>query len=315
MALTETGTAAMTPATNTPGAPNAALKETAAPGDGVDLQHPLAAHVTVDPVTGLNLAPDARRWYAIMGFASSSRAEIPVDDGKWELWGLNQFYRHIARADRWFDIHANWREELVPGTDHEGWLSTCGMPVYMGEAQPSIPTSVTYPLKAVIAHFGVDYFTSSIAYMVALALYEIEVRVDRELAQALEGGLDPRSILVVQRQLYESHTIGLFGIDLIVGEEYFYQKSCCEFWLGVASARGICIHLPNASALCKTPYRYGYEREPDTILKLSEFVEAKKQIEAQKEAALRTAFTLDGAIQRDEYWKQLIELRLRGAAR
>jgi len=63
---------------------------------------------------------------------------------------------------------------------HIRYLSKCGVPVYMQEADTRIPTSVRYPIEAVTESLGLPdvegrkrlYMTSSPAWMLALALYE-----------------------------------------------------------------------------------------------------------------------------------------------
>lgn len=303
-------------------AANSALKEAPQPGDGYVRDHAHAAHVAVlDAAAGV-VAPSARKRIAICGFASSSRHLIPVNDPTWEVWGLNQLYRHIPRADRWFDIHRNWNEEVVPGTDYVGWIKECGIPFYMADPQPDLPTSVRFPIERLIAKFGVDYFTSTIAFMLALAIDEIDQKVEARLvaesvvALGVPEGDRPvvSEIPARVRQLYSEYEIGVFGVDLVVGEEYFDQKPCAEFWLGVASTgRGITVFLPPQSALCKQAYRYGYEKEPQSTVKLSELRAHAANLHREREQLMRELYMRDGALQADEYWGQLTELRQRGA--
>lgn len=298
---------------NTPGAPNSALKEPApAPEDGVNPNHPAAAHVQIVDVETARVVT-TRKKYAICGFASSTRGQVPVNDPEWEIWGMNQLYRHIPRADRWFDLHWNWNSELVPGTDHEGWIRDSGIPVYMTKHHDHLPTSVRFPLETLMDHFGgIDYFTSSVAHMMALAIWEIDLQVEARLrresvATAAEG-------LRRARELYAEYTIGLFGIDLVVGEEYFWQKACAEFWIGTAAlGRGIVVYVPPQSALCKQLFRYGYQTEPESVIKPAEIRAHMAAISKEREEALKRVYMLDGALQVDEHWAEVIDLRLRGA--
>jgi hypothetical protein len=288
---------------------NSALKETPKPGEGVDPQHEHAAHITILDREKALVQTD-RKKYAICGFASSTRDLIPIADPTWEIWGMNQLYRHIARADRWFDVHWNWNSELVPGTDHEGWIRDSGIPVYMTETHAHLPTSVRFPLD-VLMHEFTDYFTSTVAHMMALAIWEIDAKVEASL-DALPK-LTAREFLKHRQQLYAEYSIGLFGIDLIVGEEYFWQKTCAEFWIGAAAiGRGINVFIPPTSALCKQRFRYGYETEPPTIIKPNELGRHRAALAAEQERVKRQLYMLDGAMQTDEYWTELIELRLRG---
>lgn len=308
-----------------PGSRNSALKEAPPkPGDGVDPNHPARATdvVIVDRAAGL--VTGTRRKFAVCGFASSSRGMIPVHDPTWEIWGLNQLYRHIARADRWFDIHYYWDSEVVPGTEGDGpgsyraWLAGSGVPVYMHHLVDGQPTSVRYPIEQVIAHHEADYFTSTIAFMLALAVMEIDRRVDAEVAarlrrmrkadiEALPGG-----VRGLAKSVYGTYAIGVFGVDLIVGTEYFHEKPCAEYWLGAASTRGIQVALPPPSALCKQRFRYGYEKEPDLIVKLSEIETQAAEMQKEIDECVKKYDFLNGAKQNNEYWRQVIELRLRG---
>lgn len=129
------------------------------------------------------------------------------------------------------DIHVNWDEANVEGTDHRAWLRDCGIPVLMTRTHPDLPTSVAFPLDAIL-QIGPDYLTSSVAFYIAWGI----------------------------SQGYRE--IALFGIDLVVGTEYEVQKACAEFWLGVAHGRGIHVRLPPGCALLTQTHRYGYEREP-----------------------------------------------------
>lgn len=305
-ALADTITAA-----NTAGAPNSALKEAATPNDEYRINHPAAARVRIlDRERGV-VAPSGRKQFAICGFAGSTRAMVPVNDPTWEVWGLNQLYRHLPRADRWFDIHWNWDKETVPGTDYRGWVKDCGIPFYMIGTQPDLPTTVRFPIERLMQTQGADYFTSTIAFMLALAVDEIDQAVDRRVRA---GELQPAASLSQALQaLYAEYAIAIFGVDLVVGEEYFWQKACAEYWCGVASGKGIRVIIPPQSALCKQLYRYGYEAEPQSLIKQSEVEKHAKMLTDKRTECMQQLYMLDGALQVDEYWKQVLELRLRGS--
>lgn len=311
--------------------PNAALKEPAPkPGDGVDRAHRLAANLRVldreRGVVGTADGSPRRKKIAICGFASSTRHYIlqSCNDPSWEIWGLNQLYRHIPRADVWFDIHHNWDQEVVPNTDHRKWARECGIPFYMMRPEPDIPTAVRYPIEPIIGIYTADYFTSTIAYMLALALLEIDARVQadmqkwlRDLASKGDGEvlLHPEfHIQDVVRQHYAQYTVGVFGVDLVVGGEYFHEKPCAEFWIGaLAIGRGIELAIPRESALCKQLHRYGYEKEPDQLLKSEEIEKNSAHLQAERDEQLKKLYMLEGAMQMNERWKSVIELRARGA--
>lgn len=177
---------------------------------------------------------ERRKKVAIVGFSESSRHLAPYNDPEWEIWAMNQLYRHIPRATRWWEMH-KYPDYLtidqVPGTDYAGWLNKCPIPVYMVDRRDDVPNSIRFPIEDMVETFG-DYFYSTISYMIALAIVE---------------GFE---------------TIGLWGIDLAHESEYEYQKPSAEYLLGIARGRGINLVIPQQSALLKGLYRYGYQDMP-----------------------------------------------------
>lgn len=181
-----------------------------------------------------DVTTERRKKVAIVGFSESSRHLAPYDDPEWDIWAMNQLYRHIPRATAWWEMHQrkDFLADQVPGTDYLKWLKECPIPIYMIDKFEDIPNSIKYPIEDMVATFG-DYFYSTISYMIA---------------QAIVDG-------------YEE--IGLWGIDLSHDSEYEYQKPSAEYLLGVAIGRGIAISLPSQTALLKGQYRYGYQTMPD----------------------------------------------------
>jgi len=216
--------------------------------------HPQAAHVKIlDAKAGI--VERTRSKVCIVGYAEFSRHLAWYEDPDCEIWGVNQLSRFIPRADRWFQMHTDWNDNTkwAEGTDQAKWLRECPIPVYMIDPDPAIPNSVHYPIERVMAELGThDYFTSTIAFMVALAI--------------AEGFKE----------------IGIYGIDLIIGREYFFEKACVEFYLGIAHARGIEYHKPEGCALLWQSHRYGYEVEPDYgFFSLSKLKDRTQQLSKQ----------------------------------
>ena len=89
----------------------------------------------------------------------------------------------------------------------------------------------SYPIKGIISLFGIDYFTSTVDYAIALAIYK---RFDE---------------------------INIYGVNMINSEEYSYQKPGVEYWIGQAMGRGIKVNVfGKQSTILKTKDRklYGY---------------------------------------------------------
>lgn len=182
----------------------------------------------------LDVTGNKRKKVAIVGFAESTRHLAPYDDDSYEIWAMNQLYRHIPRATRWWEMHRrqDFLADQVPGTDYLKWLQECPIPIYMVDKFEDIPNSVRYPIEDMEAKFG-NYFMSTISYMFALAI--------------IEG--------------FEE--ISIWGIDLSHDSEYEYQKPSAEYFLGIAIGRGITVRIPEQSALLRGQYKYGYEAMPD----------------------------------------------------
>ncbi len=101
---------------------------------------------------------------------------------------------------------------------------------------PEYPSVQAYPLEQLVEYFGRDYFTSGVAYAIALAAAQHDVA-----------------------------EIGLFGIDLIHDTEYADQRPCAEYWLGRAEGLGIHVTTHPDSAVLRQRYRYGYESENELV--------------------------------------------------
>ena len=294
----------------------AALKE--APTEGIDPQHPCAGKAEIlDARNGLVefYMPDGvtvRKKLALCGFASSSREMAPWTDPDWVIFGMNQLNRHIPRADAWFEIHKEWNEAVVPGTDHAGWLRQCGIPVFMTDDAATFPTQVRFPIERLIGKFN-DYFTSTVAFMLAWAIDHI----DRHVEAALDAApplASARDVAALTRSLYREWSIGVYGIDLVVGEEYSWQRPCAEYYLGQALARDIALHIPKPSALLKQRYRYGYLMEPDDLIKDSDLEKRRVTLVNNLQAHSDQVCRFQGALDELKYWIELRSLREKGAS-
>ncbi|MGE0214006.1 MAG: hypothetical protein AB7S41_20135 [Parvibaculaceae bacterium] len=163
-----------------------------------------------------------------------------------ELWGINCL-GDILRCDRVFHMDDVRVQEGRAAMNPEGniaamlrWLRTHPGPIYTSNPHPDYPGLVPFPLEALL-NARLDgghspYFNSTAAYAIAFAVY-----------------------LGVKR-------ISLFGIDYTLPNVHSGEcgRACCEYWLGVASARGITITVPEQSSLLDAcaPERellYGYD--------------------------------------------------------
>ena len=170
------------------------------------------------------------RQVAIIGLADSTHGDAPYLDSDWELWGLPWDEERWLYFDRLFDIHPlECIKEAIPSfyqPDYLSILKSLEYTVYMQKAYSDIPNAIEYPLEEVSALVG-DYYNSSIAYMLAMAIFE---EVDK---------------------------IGVWGVDMSApgqpghANEYRDERPNCEYLLGFAKAKGIEIYLPEKCPLLK----------------------------------------------------------------
>jgi hypothetical protein len=188
------------------------------------------------------------RSVAILGMSGPSNLKANELSPGVELWGMNMCHTFLTRrAQRWFQMHHRMHAYRFKGDvtghfgrpkSHEDWLQSCGIPVYMQEEDPAIPTSYRYPIERVVDHVG-GYLTSTVALMIALALAD---------------GVEELTLL---------------GIYMNTGPEYTDQRPCIEYLLGFARAQGVKVVLPLDCYLTKAPlYAYSEFREPMSTLEL-----------------------------------------------
>lgn len=162
-----------------------------------------------------------------------------------EVWAINTFGDVIAHDRLFFmdDVVNVMRD--IEETDDERlrrkltnmlkWLKEHPGPVYTSVAHPDFPSLVAYPLEEILNTVGTAYFNNTVAYAL---VYAIHIKVKR---------------------------VSFWGCDYSFGEKHEGTgRSCLEFWMGVAAANGIHIHVADDSTLMDAchPERkfYGYER-------------------------------------------------------
>lgn len=166
---------------------------------------------------------------AILGASSNSLLGVPWESTEIEFWAGASFHKlqpELAPAvNCWFEMHNNV-ERLRDGW--LGWAVENQPKCYLQEAHPELSGSAAYPIAEITMKFG-RYFTSTVAYMIALA-----IRV-------------------------KASEIFLFGVDMKCGDEYTHQKPCTEYMIGLARGFGIDVCIHDRSPLLKADTLYGYE--------------------------------------------------------
>lgn len=165
---------------------------------------------------------------AIVGTAQSSVALANDEPPEVERWAMASARVMLTQVDRFFEVHT--REHLlrragVAYWTHHEFMQQFKGPVYMLEADPDIPNAVQLPIEEMTKKFFPfgehPYFTSSVSYMLAMAIME------------------------------EPDEIKLYGIDFATKEERTHQRQGTEYFIGFAAGAGIKVTVPKTSPIMK----------------------------------------------------------------
>lgn len=164
-----------------------------------------------------------------------------------EVWSINAA-GDVFACDRIFHMDDLAVQEARAAARPDGniaamvkWLKTHPGPIYTSRLRKGYPGLVEFPLEEVLnaghdGNGGAPYFNSTAAYAIA---YAIHIGASR---------------------------ISLFGLDYTLPNSHSAERgrACCEFWLGIAAARGIEITIPETSSLMdacapEDELLYGYD--------------------------------------------------------
>lgn len=172
---------------------------------------------------------------ALLGAAPSSRLLAPFQDPNWEIWACSPPNYDLPRVDAWFEVHLLRRKLGMP--ENRPWVEVLKKHprVYVNGKDPiratELPHSIAYPIEKMVAEYGRWFFTSSLAYMFAMAI-----------------DLKPK-------------VIGLWGVDMSATEEYGYQRAGCHFFIREATKQGIqVVAAPESDILQPVPL-YGFKEQ------------------------------------------------------
>ncbi len=202
-----------------------------------------------------------KRKLALVGF-TVSRDDAPWDDPEWAVAGCNNLWAQTGMADKWpkaeswYDLHDSGTitgktvaepQMKKAAEEHTQWLREGKMPCWVMPAarQPDWPTAKDFPRDKILAWAkdlglaGPRYFTNSVSWMVAHAVYVSEVN-----GWSRNGA-----------------EIGMWGIDMAQSGEYAAQRPSCEYWLGIAEGLGIKVTVADRADLLKCVFLYGSEDE------------------------------------------------------
>lgn len=162
------------------------------------------------------------------------------ESGEYQVWGLNDALLY-KKIDVLFNMH-DLTKQPSPNKLCLVVAEQDKLPVYTLKKHDWLSNSIKYPFDAVVKKFlaghmvgkqPLKYFTSSICYMIALALYK------------------------------GAKEIHLYGATYFTNQrDAELERAGVEFWLGIAIGRGVKIHAHGPTTILKAGPNndlYGYE--------------------------------------------------------
>ena len=134
-----------------------------------------------------------------------------------------------------------------------------------------------YPLESIISKFNSRFFTNSISYMIAFAIYN------------------------------DFKKISIYGVDMDSESEYEFERPSVAYWIGYA--KGLSVELSIASNIDSPIFLYGFEDISFLVKKLTDRMNWSKQMADNylEEKDIRRADQFIGQYADNAYW--LRELR------
>lgn len=191
-----------------------------------------------------------KRTVAIVGFAPSTRMLAPWNNPDIEIWGVNEeygydYWKRKEGKLRWFQLHERrlfTRKDNHNDPNHLNWLKEKhDFPIYMQQHWDEFPSSVKFPLDEIRAKFegklGENYYTSTLALLLAFAAYEGFERVE----------------------LYGFELGSEVGYNTPSETEYGYQRPGAFYWAGMLRGMGIEVYVPPQAGFLHPSLKYGYD--------------------------------------------------------
>jgi len=146
-----------------------------------------------------------------------------------EVWGVNRGFRKCRKMDKLFMSDTRLDPYGDIQFDIEN-LKNVDFPIISLHQIKGIKTR-RYPYKKIVEKFGTEFFSCTICYMIAYALYK------------------------------GYNHIRMYGVDMITSKEYEREKGGVEYWVGIAKGMGCKVEISRGSAVCqtKTGVPYGFK--------------------------------------------------------
>lgn len=222
---------------------------------------------------------------ALVGTEGASHGLAPWDDPSWAIWSTSPMSKDYPRVDRHFEVHA---PALLERTVNEKVLVPY---IQHLRAHPNVWTLCKHAMlpkakqldhEALLDEFGPEFFSSSIAWMLAEAILTPRVK-----------------------------EIGLWGIDCSATDEYLVQRPGVQFFLREARKRKISVFAPPESDILRPAPIYGLrEFSPlfrKTDAKERQLREMLADAEAKQVAFTEKVLALRGALEQVSYYKRTFD--------
>ncbi len=184
-----------------------------------------------------------------------------------EVWGVNNGYRQVmeleGKINKLFICHKgqeyDWEDDPIFNWEEQNILANAGVEIVSLFKLKHIKKTTRIPFRAMVKKFGTDYFSDSIAYMIAYALH-----------------LNTRKRKDGLLKLKEPMKIRMYGVDMHTKDEYATEKGGIEYFIAVARTLGINFWIHPDSSVCKTDTGkpYGFFKldkkkiDPNNIMEL-----------------------------------------------
>lgn len=256
---------------------------------------------------------------AVMGTESNSVHLAPFGDPSWQIWGCSPgLYPIVPRVDAWFELH-RWEPPVIgqPSKqvpwftpEYVAWMDQRTCPVWMNAKVPEVRGSVPLPVHDLTKKYGYYFFTSSIAWMLAMAIDTIEAdrekrakKATEDMAKAVAAGETNFCSTVA-----EPDCIGLWGIDMSAEEEYMWQRPGCHFFITLAHARGIRLVVPEESDILCPPPLYAisesWHRQIKFLARTKMMQQRQRMVDANLRGLADEAAFIKGVLQDNEYHRR-----------
>jgi hypothetical protein len=205
-----------------------------------------------------------------------SRVDCPFDTIN--VWGVNNGYRQVielkGHLDKLFICHRDqewdWDGDPVFSWDEQNTLSDSGVEIVSLFKLKNVKKFTRIPFKKMCERFDTQYYSDSIAYMIAYALY-LNTRIDKAT------GL---------MKLIEPMKIRMYGVDMFTKDEYATERGGIEYFVAVAKTLGVDFWIHPNSAVCKTDNGkpYGFFKlkkkqiDPHNVMELQKSVNGLRKL-------------------------------------